>query len=109
MTTTRTSHNPVHESTTKTHESTTKGGKPKYEVKPSFADDGTPRFAILRDDAFVEHMASEGQAEAAVKGLEAHDEVEAEAQKVRDQRRDAIKAGGKVGASPYPEVEAQRR
>ena len=79
-----------------------------YSHKPSWADDGTPRDAIFRGDAFVSHVAA-GAAEAAIKALEDADKAEAEEQKTRDKRRDANKAAGihaaeKRGETVSPEM-----
>lgn len=79
-----------------------------YSVKPSFADDGAPRDAIFRGDAFVEHVAH-GTGEAAIKAHEDADKAEAEEQKTRDKRRDANKAAGihaaeKRGETVSPEM-----
>ena len=79
-------------------------GAAKYEHRGSYADDGTERFAVLRDGAFVVHVASEALAEQAIKDLTEADKVEAEAQKARDGARDANKAAGFQAAEKRGEV-----
>src|SRR5215831_14462383 len=106
MTTPPRSHSSSHNAETSAKKS---AGKASYEIKPSFADDGAPRFAILRGEAFVVHEPTQEKAEATVKDLEARDEAAAEEQKARDARRDANKAAGihaaeKRGEQVAPEM-----
>lgn|SRR5215475_13252111 len=73
-------------------------GTKKYTVKPSYADNGAPRFAVGHEEEgkfnFLQHVDSQALADGAVADYEENDKREAEAQKARDEARDANKAAG---------------
>ena len=70
----------------------------KYAIKPSFADNGAPRFAVGQEEEgkfhFLQHVDTEALAEQTITDYEERDKHETEEQKHRDQARDANKAAG---------------
>jgi hypothetical protein len=83
---------------TEKKEKSNEKSKVTYVVKPSFADDGTPRFAVGHEEndkfVFMHHVRTQGEADSAVKDYEERDKREAEEQKERDKQRDANKVAG---------------